>query len=349
MRIKSIIAALLLLTVPAYAQKTKSALQAEITSSFPNQITGAITPAIIRGVFSDLVNSWQQYVGVNAQVGTSYAFQSSDYGQIVTFTNSGAMTGTLPTPGGSFLPFNVYVTNNGSGTLTLSATGGTISGNATLLLAPNATYWFFADGSGTNYIALSLGSSVAASVAVGTTTVIGGTTAYLLYNNAGVLGNELYVPLANGGMGGSQAASTANQVPVFPGSSGAAVPTTITPAIIGSLGSGVATALGVNTGSGGAFSRLIAGGSTALATGAISSATCTTAQTATATGTLTTDAIIASFNGDPTAATGYVPRTSGMLTIIDYPTADTVNFKVCNNTASPITPGAITLNWRVVR
>jgi hypothetical protein len=59
--------------------------------------------------------------------------------------------------------------------------------------------------------------------------------------------------------------------------------------------------------------------------------------------------VLASFNGDPTAVTGYTPLTTGMLTIIAYPTADTVNFKVCNNTASTITPGAITLNWRVVR
>ena len=93
----------------------------------------------------------------------------------------------------------------------------------------------------------------------------------------------------------------------------------------------------------------VASGAKALATGAIGSAACTTAQTATATGTLTTDAIIVSFNGDPTAVTGYVPLTTGMLAIIPYPTADTANFKVCNNTSASITPGAITLNWRVVR
>ena len=95
--------------------------------------------------------------------------------------------------------------------------------------------------------------------------------------------------------------------------------------------------------------RLIASGAKALATSAISSATCSAAQTDTATGTLTTDAIIASFNGDPTAVTGYVPLTTGMLTIIPYPTANTVNFRVCNNTLSSITPGAITINWKVVR
>jgi hypothetical protein len=126
---------------------------------------------------------------------------------------------------------------------------------------------------------------------------------------------------------------------------------TCAPAIgsVTGLGTGVATALGVNVGSSGAFAQLIASGALALSTSAIASAACTTAQTATATGTLTTDAIIASFNGDPTAVTGYIPLTSGMLTIIPYPTANTVNFKVCNNTAASITPGAVTINWRVVR
>ena len=93
----------------------------------------------------------------------------------------------------------------------------------------------------------------------------------------------------------------------------------------------------------------IASGSTAMGTSAISSATCATVVTATATNTATTDVLTASFNGDPTAVTGYVPLTAGMLTIIAYPTANTANFKVCNNTTSTITPGAITLNWRVVR
>lgn len=41
-------------------------------------------------------------------------------------------------------------------------------------------------------------------------------------------GATLPLSLANGGLGGSQTAATANQVPVFPGSGGAAVPTAIT-------------------------------------------------------------------------------------------------------------------------
>ncbi len=93
----------------------------------------------------------------------------------------------------------------------------------------------------------------------------------------------------------------------------------------------------------------IANGAKALLTTAIGSAACTSVQTATATGALSTDVLSASFNGDPTAVTGYIPLTAGMLTIVAYPTADTANFKVCNNTSSSITPGAITLNWQVIR
>lgn len=102
-------------------------------------------------------------------------------------------------------------------------------------------------------------------------------------------------------------------------------------------------------GTGGTVTYTVASGTASLGTGAVSSATCASAVTVTATGTASTDVITAGFNGDPTAVTGYVPLTTGMLTIIAYPTTNNVNFKVCNNTASSITPGAITLNWRVSR
>lgn len=114
-------------------------------------------------------------------------------------------------------------------------------------------------------------------------------------------------------------------------------------------GTGVATAAAANLSAAGGLTSTIASGTAALGTGAISSATCATAVTVAATNVATTDTVTASFNGDPTAVTGYVPATTGMLTIIGYPTAGNVNFKVCNNTASSITPGTITLNWRVVR
>lgn len=115
------------------------------------------------------------------------------------------------------------------------------------------------------------------------------------------------------------------------------------------LGTGVGTAATANLSAAGGLSSTIASGTSALGTGAISSATCATVVTTTATNIVTTDVIWWGFNGDPTGVTGYIPATAGMLTIIAYPSANNVNFKVCNNTASSITPGAITLNWRVVR
>lgn len=105
------------------------------------------------------------------------------------------------------------------------------------------------------------------------------------------------------------------------------------------------------TGGGGSAGapKKIASGATALGTSAISSATCASAVTAAASGVLTTDAIIASFNGDPTGTTGFLPAVTGMLVIFVYPTANNVNFKVCNTTSSSVTPGALTINWEVVR
>jgi hypothetical protein len=93
----------------------------------------------------------------------------------------------------------------------------------------------------------------------------------------------------------------------------------------------------------------ISNGVAILGTGSITSGTCAAAVTVAATGVLTTDNIMADFNADPTGVTGYAPTANGILTIIKYPTTNNVNFKVCNNTGGNITPGAITLNWRVVR
>jgi hypothetical protein len=102
-------------------------------------------------------------------------------------------------------------------------------------------------------------------------------------------------------------------------------------------------------GAGGTVAYTIASGTSALGTSAISSGACATVVTTSATGTATTDTIGWGFNGDPTGVTGYAATANGMLTIIAYPSANNVNFKVCNNTSASVTPGAITLNWRVAR
>jgi hypothetical protein len=106
---------------------------------------------------------------------------------------------------------------------------------------------------------------------------------------------------------------------------------------------------GTPTGPLGNITQTIASGSSAMGTSAVGSGTCATVVTATATGTATTDAIIVSPNADPTGVTGYAVSATGSLYIQAYPTAGSVNFKVCNNTSGSLTPAALTLNWRVVR
>ena len=93
----------------------------------------------------------------------------------------------------------------------------------------------------------------------------------------------------------------------------------------------------------------ISTGTATLNTNAINSGAQDTTVTVSAPGTLATDDVLADFNSDPTGVTGYIPSANGMLTIVKYPTADNVNFIVINNTGASITPGAVTLNWRVVR
>ena len=114
-------------------------------------------------------------------------------------------------------------------------------------------------------------------------------------------------------------------------------------------GTGVGAMRASAPGSSGGPTTTIASGTSALGTGAISSGACASAVTTTATNAATTDVINWGFNGDPTGVTGYAPTADGMLTIIAYPSSGNVNFKVCNLTANSITPGAITLNWRVQR
>lgn len=89
--------------------------------------------------------------------------------------------------------------------------------------------------------------------------------------------------------------------------------------------------------------QVIASGTSALGTGAISATSCATVVTTAATGAATTDAISWSFNAAP--GTGYA---SG-LHVLPYVTSGNVNFLVCNPTAGSLTPAAATLNWRVLR
>lgn len=97
------------------------------------------------------------------------------------------------------------------------------------------------------------------------------------------------------------------------------------------------------------MTQTVASGTAALGTSAIASGACATVVTVSATGTLSSDAIEWNPNASIKAVTGYTPSISGGLTIAPYPTANNVNFDVCNWTSASITPGAVTVNWRVPR
>ena len=77
----------------------------------------------------------------------------------------------------------------------------------------------------------------------------------------------------------------------------------------------------------------VASGTAAMGTSAISSGACATVVTVSASGVLTTDTIIFTPNANPTSVTGYAPSASGSVYIWGYPTANDVNFYVCNNTS----------------
>lgn len=79
-----------------------------------------------------------------------------------------------------------------------------------------------------------------------------------------------------------------------------------------------------------------------LPTTAIAANTCTSAITTTMTGVTTTSTFTSAFATDASGVTGY--GSSAGLNIVMWPTANTNNLKVCNSTASSITPGAMTLN-----
>jgi len=152
MRIRNIaLAALALIAAPfiAQAQFSKSTIQSQINQQFPDNTTGAITPATTRAFLANLMNSYQQYAGLNKQVGITYTVKSSDYGQIVTFNNSSNVAVTL-TQANNFPTFNFYAQNISSGNVVISPQGGsTICGTSTLTLTNNVAAWIVSDG--TNY------------------------------------------------------------------------------------------------------------------------------------------------------------------------------------------------------
>lgn len=114
--IAGIALALLLFCSGALAQtgssKTTSALNTEVNTLWPDQSTNSITPANARQTLLDIIASYPNLLSgatitgpvtftsvlgtVTTQSGTTYTFASTDCGTEVSFTNSGAVTATIP-------------------------------------------------------------------------------------------------------------------------------------------------------------------------------------------------------------------------------------------------------------
>jgi len=173
--------------------------------------------------------------------------------------------------------------------------------------------------------------------------------------------NSITVAAGTAALGTSAIASATCATVVTVSASNVAVDIAYTDLVIGSgSNTNQLTSAGNAFSSGQLGSSLVISGGTGFTTGtyriisvngttAIMDRAVGTAASTSGTGTLVGDNVITDFNVDPTSTTGYSASSSGMLTIIKYPTAGNVNFKVCNNTSGSITPGAVTLNWRVTR
>ena len=99
---------------------------------------------------------------------------------------------------------------------------------------------------------------------------------------------------------------------------------------------------------------MIFAGAIALTTNSISSGACQTVtagsvNSVAATNVATTDIIDWTPQVSLQSVSGYQVSTSGALSIDTYPTAGYINVNVCNWTSASITPGALTLNVKVIR
>lgn len=321
--------------------------------------------------------SWSlQGVPVDSQSSATPSVSATDRAALVLTTNNTTSTAmSLPSAlsFGSNIPF--VTCNPGSVIDTITPTTSTVNGNTTLKLVGNSGAGFnpecaFFWSDNTNYFAgimLPTDSNgrlapSALPALTGDVTSSAGTAATTVVKvNGAVVPTSATVAATNSSQQISAAALLSANIWVGNGSN---LPTPVSVSGDSSMtNAGVMTNAKVNNGAipvsaafvgtngSGQFvsatSPVVASGTIALGTSAIGSGTCATAATATATGAATTSVPSLSFNSDPTAVIGYSPTTAGMLAIIAWTTTNTLNVKVCNNTTSSITPGAITLNFRV--
>ncbi len=283
-------------------------------------------------------------VTLSTQTGANYAIVAGDFGKLINLNNGSNQAPTLPNANTLGANWFVQVCNIGAGSQTITPSTSTIGGASTFILpaasaARPACVGIVSDG--TNYSAAPEFAMDMSTPTAGTLAVARGGTGITSFGTgvATAMGNNVNT---NGGLLTASTAAIASNAIVTGAGSGTAL-TGTTP------GTGVLTALGTNLSAAGGLTTTIASGTATLGTSSISSGACATVVTVSATNTATTDTISWTPNADITAVTGYAPVTTGGVAIYPYPTANNVNFKVCNPTSSSITPGAVTLNWRVVR
>jgi hypothetical protein len=309
--------------------------------------------------------------GALATGGTAHGFTLSE-GATTAIASLVCASNTVPLGAGSSAdPTCGTVPNaalsNSSVTFNTVAVALGASGNISLDLITNpaASKTFTFPGAGVLTISgtapsSSGGAGTNAGTLFGVTAVVGGATT----GSATTAGSGSAISLIGGaggsGAGGTNAIGGAGGGFTFTaGAGGASSGTAVnsngggfafTTGAAGTGGSGTAGTAGTFTINGNPATVTIGSGTFTLGTSAISSGACATVVTVSATGVATTDVLSVGFNSDPTAVTGYgASATGAVLTIYPYPTANNVSVKVCNSSSGSITPGAMTLNWKVTR
>lgn len=163
-----------------------------------NGVFGGITPSISGGcagvassgtIGVSLQGTISSLELVNPQIGTTYTVNNADCGELTTFNNGSAVTVTIPQANTSsqFISgwFADY-TNYGAGTVTFQPTTSKINnGASTYTLAQGASVRIVSDG--TDYQVTAKGGA-SGGITIATTTITGGSSGNVLYNNAGVVG-----------------------------------------------------------------------------------------------------------------------------------------------------------------